>query len=159
MGQLIYFPQPVIEYRFCRVAPGIVNMFQNQAFREFFQPLPVLPGCPDLLLIIDKYLPDVSIKIILGERWVVVYFGAIKAQDFTLVFFQQADVIIYRMTLKKHNAKTIRADGKMHTGFFADRQDFESVLFHIALEYFIKPGMRDIKTGVDFCDQWMGAVG
>ena len=46
-------------------------------------------------------------------------FAVEEPENFTLVLFQQADGVVFRVSLEVDDAEQVGADGEMHAGLFA----------------------------------------
>ena len=57
------------------------------------------------------------VEVVFRVRRIVVAFALVKVYHFAFVFFQQADVVVFGVSLEKHDTKAVRADRQMHAGF------------------------------------------
>ena len=62
---------------------------------------------------------DLEIEVVLGKRGIIFPFSLYIARNLTLVFLQQADRVVLRVTLEKHDTKQVRTHRQVNPRFLA----------------------------------------
>ena len=74
---------------------------------------------------------------------------------FTFILFQQADGIVFRVSLTVDPTNSVFTDCKMDPRLFALNQNMQACLDELFPGYIVKAGVGNIEQGIDIIHQWV----
>ncbi len=89
-----------------------------------------------------------GIEVVLRKGWVVLPFAVQEAAYLTLVLLQQADGVVFRVTLKENQAEEVLGDGHMHVTCVRLHQHFESSGIELLAADLVEARVGYVEAGV-----------